>query len=134
MRLSLSHALTSPHRYLWDELLGLFKAGVLKVPEGVRVVFTDQDKGKIGGLDDIHLADGLCVETEYLTPFNPIALLCYRLGVSSYNCYVSSFNPILSLFYFLPVITTSQESYWCRFRRFMFASYLRRSYESESKY
>ena len=32
------------------------------MPEGVKVVFTDSGKGHIGGLDDIHLADGLyCV-------------------------------------------------------------------------
>jgi hypothetical protein len=39
-----------------------FAAGHLIVPEGVKVVFTDSGKGHIGGLDDIHLADGLyCV-------------------------------------------------------------------------
>lgn len=52
--------------YLWSELLSLFKAGVLKVPEGVHVIFTDAGKGKIGGLDDIHLANGLYYHTMML--------------------------------------------------------------------
>lgn len=52
--------------YLWDELLGLFKSGVLKIPAGVQIIFTDAGKGKIGGLDDIHLADGLYYHTMML--------------------------------------------------------------------
>jgi len=52
--------------YLWSELLGLFKSGVLKIPAGVKVVFTDAGKGKIGGLDDVHLADGLYYHTMML--------------------------------------------------------------------
>eukprot|EP00038_Savillea_parva_P011295 m.196480 g.196480 ORF g.196480 m.196480 type:complete len:864 (-) comp19831_c0_seq1:58-2649(-) len=52
--------------YLWSELLGYFKAGVLKIPPGVKVIFTDAGKGKIGGLDDIHLADGLYYHTMML--------------------------------------------------------------------
>lgn len=47
------------------------------MPEGVKVVFTDSGKGHIGGLDDIHLADGLycvahsleCFHTNCLSDF-----------------------------------------------------------------
>lgn len=58
--------------YLWQELLELFKSGHLVIPEGVRIVFTDAGKGYIGGLDDIHLADGLCVAS--------VALFCSVLS------------------------------------------------------
>jgi hypothetical protein len=52
--------------YLWSELLSLFKSGDLIVPEGVKVVFTDSGKGHIGGLEDIHLAEGLYYHTAML--------------------------------------------------------------------
>ena len=52
--------------YLWSELLALFKSGHLIIPEGVKVVFTDSGKGHIGGLADIHLADGLYYHTAML--------------------------------------------------------------------
>lgn len=52
--------------YLWAELLALFKSGHLVVPDGVKIVFTDAGKGHIGGLDDIHLADGLYYHTAML--------------------------------------------------------------------
>ena len=52
--------------YLWSELLALFKKGMLLVPEGVKVIFTDAGKGRIGGLDDVHLADGLYYHTAML--------------------------------------------------------------------
>lgn len=52
--------------YLWSELLTLFKAGMLTVPEGVKVIFTDAGKGRIGGLEDVHLADGLYYHTAML--------------------------------------------------------------------
>eukprot|EP00039_Didymoeca_costata_P032960 m.40100 g.40100 ORF g.40100 m.40100 type:complete len:827 (+) comp9627_c0_seq1:100-2580(+) len=52
--------------YLWDEGLSLFKQGFIKVPEGVKVIFTDEGKGYIGGLDDLKYAHGLYYHTAML--------------------------------------------------------------------
>ena len=52
--------------YLWSELLSKFKAGLLIIPEGVEIVFTDAGQGRIGGLDDIHLASGIYYHTAML--------------------------------------------------------------------
>jgi hypothetical protein len=38
----------------------------LVLPKGVNVIFTDEGKGRIGGLDDIHLANGLYYHTMML--------------------------------------------------------------------
>jgi len=48
---------------LWDELLALFKAGVLKIPKGVKVIFTDSGNGKVLGGSDVALADGVYYHT-----------------------------------------------------------------------
>eukprot|EP01060_Flectonema_neradi_P018609 TRINITY_DN2547_c0_g2_i1.p1 TRINITY_DN2547_c0_g2~~TRINITY_DN2547_c0_g2_i1.p1 ORF type:complete len:828 (+),score=137.96 TRINITY_DN2547_c0_g2_i1:45-2528(+) len=45
--------------YMWDEALGYLKDGLLDVPEGVRIVFSDSGNGVIGGLSDAHLGSGL---------------------------------------------------------------------------
>jgi hypothetical protein len=83
--------------YLWSELLDLFKAGVLVLPDGVKVVFTDQGKGRIGGLDDLHYADGLYYHTamldgganqltEMIPPARCLRSRCELCGCSRISC------------------------------------------------
>eukprot|EP00040_Diaphanoeca_grandis_P030556 m.180759 g.180759 ORF g.180759 m.180759 type:complete len:817 (-) comp32035_c1_seq2:48-2498(-) len=52
--------------YLWGEGLGLYTAGVLKIPEGVKILFTDRGHGYIGGLGDLKNATGVYYHTAML--------------------------------------------------------------------
>ena len=54
--------------YIWSEMLELWKAGSLKVPEGVTVVFADGGGGKIQGLDAVRPGDGL-VSVQSALPY-----------------------------------------------------------------
>jgi hypothetical protein len=45
--------------YMWSEMLELWQAGSLRVPEGVTVVFADGGGGKIQGLQAVRPGDGL---------------------------------------------------------------------------
>ena len=47
--------------YLWGEGLGLYLGGFLRIPDGVKVLFTDAGKGLIGGLGNLKNASGLYV-------------------------------------------------------------------------
>jgi hypothetical protein len=51
--------------YLWDEGLAMFEGGYIRVPDGVRVLFTDSGSGYIDG-SNFSLAHGVYYHTAML--------------------------------------------------------------------
>ena len=70
--------------YMWSEMLALWEAGSLKLPEGTTIVFADDGSGNIHGLTNVTPGAGLYYHVSdranQLTEWNPVSRVLSQLS------------------------------------------------------